>query len=195
VIQYSERRVDLYLYLVPLLIGFIFNWASAFTDFTSRRYGGRRGRLISFITRNILGIPVWVIGLILAFRESARPLFIPNLVTDILGWLLVVAGTIPMFWGLAYLGRRSYRPSQQDTLVSTGIYNYIRHPIYSGVLLEFVGGPLLHPKAPAVLACLLGLGYVYIQARLEEFDLIRRIPSYRQYMNRVPRFFPRLRKR
>lgn len=185
----------MYLFLIPLLIGFAFNWASAFTDFYSRRFGERRGRLISFITRNILGIPVWVIGLVLAFRGSAPSLFIPSPVTDILGWLLVVTGTLPMFWGLAFLGRRSFRPTRQDTLVSAGIYKYIRHPIYIGVLLEFVGSPLLHPMIPAVIACALGWGYIYVQARLEEFDLIRRIPSYRQYMDRVPRFFPRLRKK
>jgi protein-S-isoprenylcysteine O-methyltransferase Ste14 len=185
----------MYLFLILLLIGFAFNWASAFTDFYSRRFGEHRGRLISFITRNILGIPVWVIGLVLAFRESASPLFIPSLVTDILGWLLVVTGTVPMFWGLAFLGRRSFRPTQQDTLVSAGIYNHIRHPIYTGVLIEFVGGPLLHPMIPALIACAFGWGYIYVQARLEEFDLVRRIPSYRQYMDRVPRFFPRLRKK
>jgi protein-S-isoprenylcysteine O-methyltransferase Ste14 len=185
----------MYLFLVPLFIGFAFNWASAFTDFYSRRFGERSGRLISFITRNILGIPVWVIGLVLAFRESASLLFIPSLLTDILGWLLVVTGTVPMFWGLAFLGRRSFRPTQQDTLVSAGIYNHIRHPIYTGVLIEFVGGPLLHPMIPALIACAFGWGYIYVQARLEEFDLVRRIPSYRQYMDRVPRFFPRLRKK
>ena len=185
----------MYLFLIPLLVGFVFNWASAFTEFYSRRFGERSGRLMTFITRNILGIPVWVIGLILAFREPAPLVFSPGLVTNILGWLFVLAGPIPMCWALLFLRRRAYRPTMQDTLESSGIYKYIRHPIYSGVLLEFMGGALLHPMMPAIIACLLGCVYVYIQARLEELDLTRRVSGYREYMKQVPRFFPRLRMR
>ena len=176
-----------------MLVGFVFNWASAFTEFYSRRFGERVGRRMTFITRNILGIPVWVFGLILAFRESAPPLFSPSLIINILGWMLVLAGPIPMIWALLFLRRRAYRPTMQDTLVSSGIFKYIRHPIYSGVLLELIGGILLHPMLPAIIACLLGCVYVYIQARLEEMDLTRRVSGYREYMKQVPRFFPRLR--
>lgn len=98
----------MYRFLIPLLIGFAFNWASAFTDFYSKRWGQRAGRLSSFVLRNILGIPVWVYGLALA-------------------------------------------------------------------------------------ACVLGWGYVFVQARLEEIVLLQRIPEYREYMLQVPRFFPRFR--
>jgi protein-S-isoprenylcysteine O-methyltransferase Ste14 len=185
----------MYLFLIPLLVGFAFNWASAFTDFYSRRFGERSGRLISFITRNIIGIPVWVVGLILAFRTSASLFFFPGLMLRILGYFLILGGTIPMIWALAFLRRRAYNPSMQDTLVSSGIYKHIRHPIYSGALLEFLGGALLHPMMPVVLACALGWGYVYLQARFEELDLVRRVPGYREYMKQIPRFFPRLSRR
>ena len=182
----------MYLFLIPLLAGFVFNWASAFTDFYSRRFGDRRGRLVTFVTRNILGIPVWVIGLVMAFRAAAPPFFVPGLAVRILGWILIWAGPVPMIWALVFLRLRAYRPTRQDTLVSNGIYRFIRHPIYTGVLMIFVGGVLLHPRMPVVVAIFLGLVYVYVQARLEEVDLLRRMPAYRQYMDRVPRFFPRL---
>jgi protein-S-isoprenylcysteine O-methyltransferase Ste14 len=182
----------MYLFLIPLLVGFVFNWASAFTDFYSRRFGDRRGRLVTFITRNILGIPVWVIGLVMAFRAAAPPLFVPGLAVKILGWILVWGGTIPMIWALMFLRLRAYRPTRRDALVSNGIYRFIRHPIYTGVLMIFVGGVLLQPRMPALVAVLLGIVYVYVQARLEEIDLLHRMPAYREYMQRVPRFFPRL---
>jgi protein-S-isoprenylcysteine O-methyltransferase Ste14 len=181
-------------FLIPLLTGFAFNWASAFTHFYSTRLGERAGKFVSFVLRNILGIPVWVYGFILAFRKPASPLFIPGPATDALGSLLIVAGTIPIIWGLLMLRLRSFRPAEKDTLVTRGIYNHIRHPIYAGVLLDFIGGMLLKPTSPALLACILGWGYIFVQARLEEIDLVVRIPGYRQYMQQVPRFFPRLRK-
>jgi len=185
----------MYFFLIPLLTGFAFNWASAFTHFYSGRLGERGGKLASFIMRNILGIPVWVYGLIRASRESTLPLFTPHLATEVLGWLLLIIGTIPMVLGLLSLGLRSFRPTEEDTLVSNGLFSNIRHPIYSGLLLDFIALPLLRPTIPAVLACTLGWGFVFIQARLEELDLVQRIPAYRQYMQQVPRFFPRLSKK
>jgi protein-S-isoprenylcysteine O-methyltransferase Ste14 len=44
-----------------------------------------------------------------------------------------------------------------------------------------------------LVACSLGWIWVLIQARLEEADLLQRLPAYRQYMQGVPRFVPRLR--
>ncbi len=182
----------MYIFLIPLLTGFAFNWASAFTHFYSTRLGERAGKFVSFVLRNILGIPVWVYGLALAARITAAPLFIPSRTTEVLGWLLLVIGTIPMVWGLVLLGLRSFRPTEQDTLVSNGLFRHIRHPIYSGLLFDFVALVLLRPTKPALLACILGWGFVFIQARLEELDLVQRIPGYRQYMQQVPRFFPRV---
>jgi protein-S-isoprenylcysteine O-methyltransferase Ste14 len=181
----------MYRFLIPLLIGFGFNWASAFTHYYSTRWGERAGRLASFVFRNILGIPVWVYGLALTARSSAAPVFKVSLVTQVLGWLLLVAGTIPMIGGLHSLGRRSFRPTERDTLVRSGIFKHIRHPIYSGLLIDFIALILLRPTKPALTACVLGWGYVFVQARLEEIDLRQRIPAYREYMRQVPRFFPR----
>jgi protein-S-isoprenylcysteine O-methyltransferase Ste14 len=182
----------MYDFLIPLLIGFVFNWASAFTGFFVRRWGERGGRATTFVLRNILGIPVWAIGLILAFREPAAPLIALNPGTRTVGWGLIIIGLIPMIWGLARLGLRSFRPTSQDTLVSEGIYEHIRHPIYSGLLFILLGGAIIHPAVPSLIACGLCVGYAFVQARLEEVDLVRRIPSYRDYMKHVPRFFPRL---
>ena len=181
----------MYFFLIPLLAGFIFNWASAFTHFYSKLWGEHAGKLASFIFRNILGIPVWVFGLALATRASTATFFKPNPVTVVLGWLLLVIGTIPMVWGLFFLRLRAYRPTEHDTLVSGGIFKHIRHPIYSGLLIDFVAIILLRPAKPVLMACILGWGFVFIQARLEEIDLVQRLPAYREYMQQVPRFFPR----
>ncbi len=181
------------MFLIPLLIGFAFNWASAFTHFYSRRWGDRRGRLVTFITRNLLGIPVWAFGIVLAAREPASAFFAPGPVIEALAWGLLVLGTVLMVWALVLLRLRSFRPTENDTLVARGVYKHIRHPIYSGLLLDFIALFLMHPSAPILAACALGWGFVLVQARLEEKDLAQRIPAYPQAMARVPRFFPRFR--
>lgn len=55
----------------------------------------------------------------------------------------------------------------------------------------FAGGVLLKPTMPVVVACALGFLWLIVQARLEEIDLVERLPQYREYVKHVPRFFPR----
>ena len=183
----------MYAFLLPLLLGFALNVASAFTTAYSRRWGERGGQLATLILRVFLGMPLWIFGLILAMRASSPRLFSSNALADALGWLSVAAGCALMVWALRGLGVQAAMPSVRDTLREQGAYAHMRHPIYSGMLLEFAGPGLLTPTLPAVIACLLGVGWILVQARLEEIDLVQRIPAYREYMGRAPRFLPRLR--
>jgi protein-S-isoprenylcysteine O-methyltransferase Ste14 len=184
-----------YGFLIPLLIGFAANLASASTTSLARRFGPRRGRWAGVILRDLLGIPLWATGIALAYSSPARPLYPPGPPTNVAGWLLLGSGSLVVLWALLAIGRRSYLPSTGDTLVRHGLYARIRHPIYTGVLLEFAGLVVLRPAAPTLLACGLGFVWAALQARAEELDLLRRLPAYRQYMRQVPRFIPNLRKR
>jgi len=181
-------------FLVILLVGFALNSASAFTSAFSRRWGSHRGQLVTFVLRNILGIPVWVIGLGLAVRTPSPPLFRSTTLTEAIGWLLVTVGSVIILLALASLRSKAAMPSVRDSLVQNGAYAHVRHPIYAAMFLEFAAMVLLRPTRAAALSCALGVGWVVIQARLEELDLLQRIPAYREYMKRVPRFFPRRRK-
>jgi protein-S-isoprenylcysteine O-methyltransferase Ste14 len=98
-----------------------------------------------------------------------------------------------VLWGHLQLGWRTHLPSLGDTLVRDGLYARVRHPIYSGMMLVCVGLALLRPTATVVLACALGCLWLIVQARLEELDLVQRLPAYREYMAQVPRFVPRVR--
>jgi len=185
----------MYGFLIPLLLGFVLNWASAFTAAYSRRWGEKGGQLASLFLRNVVGIPLWAVGLGLAARASSPMFFTPGLATEALSWFLIATGAMTILWALVALGWRATSPSVRDTLVARGPYAHVRHPLYDGVLLEFAGLVLLSPSRATVLACALGVGWVVVQARLEELDLLQRIPAYREYMERVPRFVPRLSRR
>jgi protein-S-isoprenylcysteine O-methyltransferase Ste14 len=191
--QFTEQDLPVYLFLFPLLAGFLFNWASAPTAFYIRRLGETRGRALTFLFRNILGIPVWAAGLALACRVDVPALWPDTVLPVAAGWVLICAGGLLILQALRFLGWRSVRPTSQDSLVQSGSYRWVRHPIHAGVLLEFLGVILLFRTAPVLAACLLGSLYVVVQTKLEEADLLARIPDYRQYMQSVPRFLPRFR--
>ena len=181
----------MFLFLIPLLTGFFFNAASAFTAYYSTLLGERWGRIASIVLRDVLGIPLWVIGYIMAVRAPSTYLYEPKLITTILAWLLILAGGVVILLGVKSLRWRAVAPSTQDTLVTQGIYSYVRHPLYSGMLLELIGLFIYRPTITVLVACGLGSIWVMIQARLEEMDLVQRLPAYHEYMQQVPRFVPR----
>ena len=185
----------MYLFLIPLLLGFTLTSASTFTAAFSRAWGESRGQQASFILRNILGLPLFGLGYILAMWQPSTLFFRYNFVTDILGWLLLAVGVMIILAALSALSTRAVSPSVKDTLVSGGLYAYVRHPLYCGVILELLGLVLINPTRVMTLACALGVIWMFVQARLEEIDLRQRIPEYSDYMRRVPGFVPRFWKR
>lgn len=188
--------MDLFLdlFLVLLIIGFICNLASAFTSVYSAKWGERTGSIVTVLLRDVFGIPVWGLGFVLAAASNSTPLFSPGTVTVVLGWILIAAGALVIAIALWTIRMRAAAPTAWDALAETGIYARIRHPIHAGTILEFLGILLIRPGAALALACALGLVWVLLQTRFEEWDLLRRIPEYRGYMDRVPRFIPRAKK-
>lgn len=185
----------MFFFLVPLLLGFGLNLASAFTTVLSAWWGARHGQVASAVLRNALGIPLWVIGLALAAHAPSPLLFRPGLLVEAFGWLVVAAGALVILAALPALRWRAAAPSIHDTLVERGAYAHVRHPIYAAMFLEFAGFVLLKPTWPVAAACAIGIAWDVMQAKCEERDLLQRLPAYRSYMARVPRFVPRLRTR
>ena len=181
-------------FLFFLIPGFACNLASAFTDAYSRKWGRRTGTIVTIFLRDVFGIPIWGLGFVMAAASPSRFLYEPAAVVSAAGWILIAAGALVIVAALATIRLRSAAPTAGDTLAETGIYARVRHPIHSGTLLEFLGIVLVRPTPAMAIACALGVAWVFLQTRFEEWDLVRRIPGYREYMERVPRFFPRLRK-
>jgi len=184
-----------WLFLIPLAIGFALVGASAFTAAYSKRWSERSGQLATFILRNVLGIPLLMLAFFLAWRVPTPLLFPSSKVIQGLGWFLIAIGLVPIISGHLTLRWRTHMPSVRDFLVRRELYSYVRHPIYGGMMLGFIGLALLRPTSAVVVACTLGLGMFFVQSRLEELDLLQRLPAYREYMTEVPAFLPRLSKK
>jgi protein-S-isoprenylcysteine O-methyltransferase Ste14 len=110
------------------------------------------------------------------------------------GWPLVIVGilvalagaTVAVSAGRAHDGGLTPfpRPSSGAVLVESGPYRVVRHPIYSGGTLFFVGVSLaLSPAALAVTA-LLAIVWV-LKVQLEERFLREANPAYSAYCERT----------
>jgi protein-S-isoprenylcysteine O-methyltransferase Ste14 len=70
-------------------------------------------------------------------------------------------------------------------VVSSGIYAYIRHPIYAGALLFFVGAPLLLGSWYGLAAAVVMAATLVVRTLFEERMLMDELPGYRDYAARV----------
>jgi protein-S-isoprenylcysteine O-methyltransferase Ste14 len=76
-------------------------------------------------------------------------------------------------------------------VVSTGPYRYVRHPMYTGFHLFFVGMPLLLGSVFGLVLSPVLIGLVIRRAVLEERLLQKELPDYNAYMAQVTfRFIP-----
>jgi protein-S-isoprenylcysteine O-methyltransferase Ste14 len=113
-----------------------------------------------------------------------------------LGWLGVAAcatGIGIATWARVCLGRNWGMPMTvraRPTLVRSGPYRVVRHPIYSGLLLGAIGSALV--TGPGWLVVVVGAGaYFVVSLRVEENDLASAFPEqYPEYAGHTKRLIP-----
>jgi len=71
-----------------------------------------------------------------------------------------------------------------QTVITTGPYHYVRHPLYASGLFLFLGTPLLGSWY-GFLLILLFLPALLVRAVLEERTLLQELPGYDAYMTQV----------
>jgi protein-S-isoprenylcysteine O-methyltransferase Ste14 len=80
------------------------------------------------------------------------------------------------------------------TLVSTGPYAHLRHPLYTSAFLFYAGVPLLLGSWLGFACTPIFIGLLIMRAVLEERMLRHTLPGYDTYMKQVTRrFVPRIR--
>jgi protein-S-isoprenylcysteine O-methyltransferase Ste14 len=113
-----------------------------------------------------------------------------------LGWLGVAAcatGIGIATWARVCLGRNWGMPMTvraRPTLVRSGPYRVVRHPIYGGLLLAALGSALV--TGPGWLVVVIGAAaYFVVSLRVEESDMARAFPDqYPDYAGHTKRLIP-----
>ncbi len=104
----------------------------------------------------------------------------------------MLVGAIINLIGLLQLRRAFSVMAEARTLVKTGLYKYIRHPIYTGHFLLFFGSLCFHfywQTALCYMVFIIGQTY---RARIEESKLEKTFPKYKSYRTKTGMFFPKL---
>jgi protein-S-isoprenylcysteine O-methyltransferase Ste14 len=110
-----------------------------------------------------------------------------------LGALALATGGVTGTLGLVALGRSLSpfpKPIEGGTLVTTGVYGVVRHPIYAGLILGTLGwGLLMSSPLGAGMAAVLFL-FFDRKSRREEVWLAQSYADYAGYQERVRKLIP-----
>jgi protein-S-isoprenylcysteine O-methyltransferase Ste14 len=119
--------------------------------------------------------------------------FSANPVMDGIGVALCAIGLAFAIWARMYLGKNWGMPMSlkvEPELVTTGPYAFVRHPIYSGVLLAMLGSAFVSVIIWLILFAIFCAYFVY-SARVEERIMTTKFPNqYLLYKNRTKMLIP-----
>jgi protein-S-isoprenylcysteine O-methyltransferase Ste14 len=107
---------------------------------------------------------------------------------------LTAAGLLFAVWARRYLGANwsvTVTIKEGHELIVTGPYALVRHPIYTGILLAFVGSAMAIGEWRGALAVALASLALCRKLRLEERWMQQQFgEAYRAYCQRVPTLIP-----
>lgn len=156
----------------------------------------RRNAIVSLLFI-LFGGPGWILVYVPLWITRFRVPANEALVQKLLACAIIVVGLAPLFESIARfvrVGRGTLVPSvPTERLVVSGLYRYVRNPMYCGVLLTLLGEIVLfESRALAVYASAVWLCVHLFVCFYEEPALGRQHPEeYAAYKRSVPRWLPR----
>jgi len=167
-------------------------WLAA--AFTVKRVARRRRSPLRLVYVALVLFAFWLLG-----YHARNPILRTQLVPHTraiayTGALLTAAGIAFAFTARFFLGRNwdgRVVIKQDHTLIQTGPYAFVRHPIYSGLLLALLGTAIAYGQIGYFAVALVAAVGLWIKSRLEERLMIEQFGTqYSDYRAHVKAFIP-----
>ena len=123
-----------------------------------------------------------VAGLDFRFGWSKMPLWVTIVVSAL--FLVAYALYAEVMRENAYLSR-TIKVEQGQTVVDTGLYGIVRHPMYAVTLLLFLAMPLVLGSFYALIVFAFYPAIIVVRLKDEEELLTKELPGYAQYKQKV----------
>lgn len=126
----------------------------------------------------------------------------PFSINQVFSWILLIYSVYPVVAGVMQLKKYGksiksrdekmlYQFEKTSKLVDTGIYKYIRHPLYSSLIFLTWGIFLKNPTVFLCVFAFLSTAFLYLTAFFDEKECIQYFGDpYRDYVKRTKRFIP-----
>jgi protein-S-isoprenylcysteine O-methyltransferase Ste14 len=156
-------------------------------DLTGEHSFGDAGQLVLFIAF----IAVWITDAFIFKYSTLLNEYIPFYAVRL--WLGIIILAIVGY--MAWTGMRIIFGAVREIprVIRQGVFGVIRHPIYLSEILLYLGLLLLNTSLAAAGVWVIIVVFFHYISRYEEKVLLERFgDEYRQYMQDVPMYFPRL---
>lgn len=111
------------------------------------------------------------------------------------GFLLFVFGTVIVLLALLQLNKNASpfpTPGNSAVLIQNGLYKWVRHPIYSGIILMLLGYSVYQNSIYKGCITALLMLLFHFKTKYEEQQLIKKFPEYVAYKRKTGKFFLKL---
>ncbi len=143
---------------------------------------------------NLFNIITLILLVFLLLKTPSSLFYKGNPVLEVIGILVLFLGFLIMIFAVknydlsAFFG---FRNETSMALQVKGIHKYVRHPLYSGTLLLFLGICIAWPEIKNWILFLLMFIYILVGIKLEEKKLITIYgDEYRSYQKKAKQLIP-----
>ena len=188
----AMQRIALYITATCWGLFYVYWLASAFV---TKRTAVRE----SFIGSLSYRLPVVLAGIVLVYaarmpKPMSAVIFPSTTPICVLVVAFSITGLVICIWARMTLGRNWSSEvvlKVDQELVQAGPYRFVRHPIYSGIILMFAAIVLLVGRMVGILAFSLFVYGFVVKLRREESLMLRQFPTtYAEYMKKTRRLVP-----
>lgn len=184
----------LYRYLFPAmwLSWAVYWWALSRNVKSTARHEPVTSRLLHVIPLTLAVLLLWVPRVPLPVLGER---FLPLTTWPFwVGAALTAGGLLFAVWARAHIGTNwsaIVTIKEDHELITTGPYAMVRHPIYTGLLLAFVGSAMARGEWRGVLAVLIAVWALWRKLRFEEHWMREQFgEAYQTYSRRVAALIP-----
>lgn len=160
-----------------------------------------RKTILKFLSHGFFRFIAWEAIAALIFYNLPHWFSRPFSARQMLSWILFLGSICVLWLGVRRLrlvrrsGKRTekelYEFERTSELITSGVYRYIRHPLYASLLYLAWGSFLKELTWISVLLVLIATASLYATAVADEHECIGYFGDlYREYMKRTKRFVP-----
>ncbi|MBD2497906.1 isoprenylcysteine carboxylmethyltransferase family protein [Nostoc sp. FACHB-280] len=141
--------------------------------------------LASLLIASFLGIITFIPLDVFRFHLLSQPSAIASalgLVVYVTGWWIIsLSFKVNTFAATAV----KHQADRQQTVIDTGVYGVVRHPMYAGAVLVMVGMSLWLESVAAALLAIIPIAILVVRIQFEEQFLRQELQGYDTYTQKV----------
>jgi protein-S-isoprenylcysteine O-methyltransferase Ste14 len=141
--------------------------------------------VVVLLIAGFVGVIVFIPLDVFRFHLMAKPGPVVSslgLVLFVLGWWIMTVALRENAFAAPVV---RYQQERRQTVIDSGVYGVVRHPMYAGAVLLLVGMPLWLESYAAAMLASFPIGTIAVRILVEERFLRRELAGYDAYTQRV----------